>query len=236
MKLLIVILLINSCCFGQTSFYEMPEGTKKIEFEYESKSNFKVTENGIYADSTLLSIELSNYKIKIKRHPIDSAFTTGFIELNALTFEDKKKLASIIYHSNEIIQGVYEFDKEKAKYTVKRDHYETKKAFKILNVANYESFIYKFEINYKKRKKVISYPTVSYTYPFNDVGFQIEYLNTTNGTFKTKANKSLLQNTIFLNKNLNKYITYDIFTNNNFGVQKTMSIYDTITLNSVKYK
>lgn len=184
-----------------------------------------------------MSIELPNYKIKIKKHPTDSTFTTGFIELNALILEDKRKIASIIYHSNEIIKGVYEINKEKAKYSVSRDDNETKKVFKILNIDYSKSFYYKYEINYKKQKKKVFYPSVSYSYSFKDVENEINYVDSKNGLFKKQiGNKLILQNTILINEYLNKNITYDIFSNNNFGVQKTVSIYDTITLNSVTYK
>ena len=105
-----------------------------------------------------------------------------------------------------------------------------------MNIDYKESFYYKYEINYKKQKKEVSYPSKSYTFLFKEALLQIEYLDKTTGFFKTKTNKLLLQNTIILNEDLNKYITYDVFSNNNFGVQKTESIYDTITLKSVTYK
>lgn len=215
----------------------MPKGTKKIEFEYEKKSNFLVTENGVYADSTLLKIEFPYCVIKLKTNPKDSTLLTGFIELNDISKEDKNKLASIVYHSNEIIKGEYKFDKEKAKYSVSRDDNETKKVFKILNIDYPGSFYFKYEINYKKQKKEVFYPNVSYLYPFKDVENEVDYVDNTNGLFKKQiGNKLILQNTILINENLDKKVTYDIFTNNNFGVQKTVSIYDTITLNSVTYK
>jgi hypothetical protein len=233
----ITLLFISISCLGQKLVVFIPQESKKIIFEYERKSNIEVTENGVYADSTVFKIEFPSYITESRINPQDSSQTTRFIKLDELSKEDKKKLGNIIYHSNEIIKGEYLIQKNKAKYKVTRNHPETKKAFKILNLIHPGSFHYKYEVNYKNELKEVFYPLISYVHSFKDVEKSIDYIDSLNGTFDVLINnKILLHNLIHFNKNLNKYITFDIFANTNFGVEKTVSIYETIKLTSVTYQ
>lgn len=233
----IIILFISISCLGQKSFDFISQESKKIIFEYERKSNIDVTENGVYADSILLKIEFPSYSSESRINPKDSSLTTSFIKLAELSKDDKKKLGNIIYHSNEIIKGEYLTQKNKAKYSATRNHPETKKAFKTLKLIHPGSFHYKYEINYKKGLKEVFYPLKSYVDSFKNVEKRINYVDSLNGTYEVLVkNKILLHNLIHLNENLNKYITFDIFANSEFGVEKTVSIYETIKLTSVTYQ
>ncbi|RAR46757.1 hypothetical protein [Flavobacterium lacus] len=232
-----LVLFFNSIFFGQSAFNVMPKEAEKIIFEYERKSNIEVTENGIYADSIVLKIEFPFYKTESKSHPKDSSLVTRFIKLAEFSKDDKEKLGSIIYHSNEITKGEYLEKKNKAKYEVARNHPETKKAFKILNLIYPGSFHYKYEVNYKKGLKEVSYPLTNYVHSFKDVEISIDYIDSLSGTFEVLINnKILLHNSIQLNENLNRYVTFDIFASTKFGVEKTVSIYETIKLTAVTYK
>lgn len=211
----------------------------KIHFSYSQTSNFYLDKKGIYADTSLIQFHFPNLKYELIKARADDSQKTAFIAYKTLSKEDKKKIASIIYHTTQQIDGVFDVNQEKTDYTITRSSKELEQIFHYLNEKFYK-FKYRMIVDYKKKKIDIMYPRVSDRKAFSEVFSTIVFTDPLeiNGsyTFQTEEGKAFT-NEVQLNKELNKRIVPDeFFSNNTFGVKKIISLEYTKKLINYSYE
>lgn len=235
---IVVLVLIFNVGFSQTNFQEEPKTYKKINFVYEEKSNYYIDGRGIFADTLLFRIDFPKLKYRKVKNPNDSTNVCGLVFLRDFKGEDKRKLVSIIYHHNQTYYGTYDVSKNKTTFHVVRDDTNARELFhKYFNQRYYK---FESEIVFDFNKKIVdrNYPLVDYSNNVKDELQEIIYTkDSTSGTFKRIRNNLLFENIVILNEALNKRIMPNtIFSNNDFGVQKIITIHTTTTLKKVSYK
>lgn len=232
----IITLLSFINIFSQATFEEMPEGTKEIHFEYERKSNYYINEKGVYADSLLIMLDFPKVKFENATHPLDSTKITKFIPFKHFDSENRKYLASILYHSNEKSYATYYVSSMITVVYVKRDDEEIKKIFKKYLKTSYNKFEYRTQFDFRNKTVKIDFPRNNYFDSFKSIEKEIYYNSEVEGNFYQEVKEKTFKSMVYMNNKLVKYVTPIIFTNNNFGVEKIVNINDTIELKSVIYK
>lgn len=210
----------------------------KIHFNYRQTSNFDLDEKGIYANPSLIEFHFPNLKYELIKERFDASQKTAFIDYKTLTKENIKKITSIIYHTTQQIEGIYDVNQDKTIYTITRSSKELEQIFQYLNEKFYK-FKYKMIVDYKKKKIEIIYPTVSYKKQGKEVFRTIVFNDAVeiNGSYTFQSEGKVFTNQVQLNKELNKKIVPDeFFSNNNFGVKKIISLEDTKTLINYSYE
>ena len=225
-------------CFSQTSFDSIPENAKEIHFVYEVKSNYYVNESGVFADTLLFQVDFPKLKFSKVTNPNNSAFVCGVVEWKDFNNENKKKLSSILYHTNEKIEGEFNVKKNVTIIRVERNDDLTRAVFKKYLKKSYSHFEYTITINYNNKTIGTRYPSVEYSNEFKNKSKEIVYdMNGLSGTFKEDRNEFEFENKIILNDKLNnKIIPGELFSNNSFGVEKIYTVTKTTELKSVYYK
>lgn len=223
--------------FSQVVYEKMPKEAKEIHFVYEMKSNYVINEEGIFADTLLLKIDYLDLKYTLRKHPKDTTIICGFSTLKNFGSKNKDKLYSILYHSNETINGIHFIPSKKTVFNVVRGDDETKMIIKkYLNQRFYE-FEYRQEFDYVKKTEKLNFPRVNYDRTFAEVSKKIKFKNDpTTGFYEEESKGFLYKNIVFFNNDLSKFITPILFDNNNIGVEKIETVQRTITLKSVTYK
>ena len=238
MKKIFLTVLILACniVFSQTT---LPGTYSKIKFVYEQKSNFFIEDDKVYADTLLLKAEYPKLKFSKVISPSDSTKIIGFLEIKSFNNEDKNILQSNLYHTTHTIEGSYDLKKNKTKLFFTRGNKALNETFKKYFGGNYNAFIFNVVVNYNEKKIHTNYPKTNYTKSFDS---QLKKINFTSddksiGTYTFQTNKGFQTNLVTLDKKYNNKITPDIiFSNNDFGVIKIASLFDTITLISVIYE
>lgn len=235
LKISICLCLWNG--FSQNTFEKTPENFKEIHFVYEVQSNYIVNDEGVFADTLLFKTDFPDLKYTTKKHPKDSTLICGFTTLKELGKENTKKLASIIYHTNETFNAVYNTSKKKTVFNVIRYDEQTRNIFKKHFKESYFKFQYKKEFDFIKKIRKLIYPAVLYNHSFSEISKKIEPANDDliGFFYETKGNV-LFKNIVYFNKDLSKDITPLIFENINFGIEKIETVQKTIKLKSVHYK
>ncbi|WP_447635489.1 hypothetical protein [Flavobacterium microcysteis] len=232
---LFCMILLANMTFAQK---KTPEYTKAY-FVYEKKSNYYIDEKGAYADTLLLKAEFPNLKFSMVKHPVDSAKTIGFIPLDKFSREDKKELASSVYHTTELIEGVHDFKKNITQLTIRRDDANTKEVLNKYLDERYHKFKYKKTIDYNKQKIFIKFPSISHSKKFDTELKTIKFDANSKlwGYYREKHLNLLLDNFVLLKEGLDtKIVPGIIFPNNEFGVEKIATIHETIRLQSVTFE
>lgn len=235
MRKLLLLVFIYNCGFSQA----VPSDYKKIKFVYEEVSRIIINENGVFADTTLLAYDFPKLKYTLVQHPTDSKLMVGFVPLKDFSDVDKKQLAGIIYHSQHHIEGEYNAVKNQTVLNFSRDDKNVRNVFKKYLDNNYNTFRFKYIIDYKSQKIEIIYPTVTYEFTIKEKMKSITFTNSMDldGFFHENTSKGKLVNVVLQNIHLPKFVTSaDIFSNNVHGISKTESIYSTTTLSSVVYE
>lgn len=147
-----IFIFISTNCFSQLLLEKMPEGTKEILFVYETKSNILVNNNEVNADASLLLFEFPDLSKIIDESKVDSLTNITSISLSNFSMEQKKVLASIIYHTNETHECVYNVDKQTITINSSRNDNDTKLLLKNILNQNYLYFNYKSKINFEKKQ------------------------------------------------------------------------------------
>lgn len=223
LSILMLVLFFNSS-FSQTNFPEEPKEYKKINFVYEQKSNYYIDDRGVFADTLLFKVDFPNIKYRKVINPNDSINVCGLVLLRDFKGEDRRHFCGIIYHTNQTYYGTYDASKNLTTFNIVRNDTKTRDIF-----GKYFSERYsKFEMNLY----------FDYSEMVPDDFHKIIYTkDKTAGTFKKIWNNILFENIVILNPSLNKKITTNtFFSNNDFGVQKIITIHDTMTLIKVAYK
>ena len=233
----IVVCLTFCNCFSQVVFEKMPANAKEIHFVYETKSNYLVNDEGIFADTLLLKIDFPTLKYILRKNPEDSSIVYGFSTWKGFGGKNKDKLYAILYHSNETINGMHFIPSNKTVFNVVRGDDETKMIFKKYLKQRFLDFEYREEFDFVKKTEKIRFPRVSYDRTFAEISKKIQFKNEPTIGFYEEENKGFLyKNIVFFNNNLSKFITPVLFDNNNVGVQKIETVHRTIILKSVYYK
>lgn len=234
MKLHLALSLFIVNAWAVAQIQDRPADFKKIKFVYETTSNYKIENQRVYADTTLLKVDFP--KLKWSKSPkLDGSFEY-YLPLTRLNTEQLDKLKSILYHENQTYMGEYDKVKDKTIFQVVRGDKATKEIFKEVFKDSYENFKYMIEINYKKGTYDVYYPRVSYNRSVAEHSFKIEYKNDTIGVFVINTVKNVYKNLVMLNKNLDAKIMPDeLFSNATCGVAIVKSLRSTTVLKSVEY-
>ena len=230
------LILFCNIVFSQTV---LSETYSKIKFVYEQKSNFFIENDQLFADTLLLKMEFPNLKFSKISSPLEPTKITGFVTVKSLSFEDNKKLGSILYHSTHTIEGTYDKTKHKTTLFFNRGNTVLNVIFKKHFKGPHPPFSFNVVVDYNKKKIFTNYPSVNYVEAFESQLKNINFLNDekTIGVYTFENKVGFYSNEITLNKKYNNKITpHIIFSNNDFAVDKTTSLLDTITLTSVTYE
>jgi len=232
--LLLYCVFVTFKMFSQIE--EKPINYKKINFVYETTSNYFIDEDGIYADSLLIKLDFPEIKFTTVNKLIENENYNSFIPLKNLNESNSKKLSSILYHTNQKFIGEYDVEKNETNFRVERNDELTKKIFKDILKTPYSNFFYKIVIKYSKDKIYLKYPSVNYTFTINEKAKNIIMENQLIGRYKEVVNNLEFSNVVLLNINLDsKIMPEDIFINNNYGVEVIKKLNETTILKSVKY-
>ena len=232
--LILCCLLVSFEMFSQIE--EKPINYKKINFVYETKSNYFIDKDGIYADSLLIKLDFPEIKFTTVNKLIENENYNSFIPLKKLKQSNIEKLCSILYHTNQKFIGEYDVGKNETNYRVERNDELTKKIFKNILNERYSNFFYKKIIKFSKDKIHLNYPNVNYTFTITEKANNIIMENHVIGKYKELVNNLEFSNVVLLNINLDsKIMPDDFFTNNNYGVEVIKKLNATTILKSVKY-
>lgn len=222
--LLLVVTLITSLSFSQESL----KNHKKIYFEYKIRSTIEYRDNGFYIDSLILKWDYPDLvyeKVQIN----NKAF--GFVKIENISDENKKKLLSEIGHTNH--NEKYKFNIKKQKYTKDNHFYcdgNLKKTYEALNSHCSETrgvTSYSFDVYFNK-KEVDYYGLEKFK--------SIEWVNSNFGFFTQGGTDIVFKNLVEFDNSLPKYITPTVFfENNEFGIKKIYSTYYTTELISYRF-
>jgi hypothetical protein len=232
-----VFFLTFNKCFSQVLFEKTPANAKEIHFVYETKSNYLVNDDGVFADTLLLNIDFPNLKYILRKNPKDTSVVCGFSTLKDFGGKNKDKLYSILYHSNETINGIHFIPSKKTVFKVVRGDDETKMVFKKYLKQRFYNFEYREEFDFVKKTGKINFPRVNYDRTFAEISKKIKFNNDPSiGFYEEESKGFLFKNIVFFNNDLSKFISPILFDNNIVGVEKIETVQRTITLKSVTYK
>jgi hypothetical protein len=235
-KLLLGVLLIGNFVFSQSG-----ESIKfsKINFTYEQKSNYHINNDGVYADTLLFSFDYPKLKYNTRINPTDSTKTVGFLAFKDFSNEDKRKLVSSLYHNTQNIDGTYDANNNITKLIILRNDTILKNIFKKYFKEKYRKFAYSVLINYDKKYIKTRYPKIHYNKKFATELRNIIFFDDdkNSGMYSYKTIDYTFSNLVTLNKNYdNKVVPDEVFSNNEFSVQKITTINRTTNLKFVSYE
>ena len=231
-----VLILFQTIVFSQTA---VSETYSKIHFVYEQKPNFFIENNKLYADTLLFRISFPELKFSKEISPIDSTKTIGFIAIENLSKTDKKSLNGFLYHTAFMIQGIYDVKRNETKLFYTNPTKPFREIYKKYLGANFPNVNYNVVIDYKNREIYKNYFYLNKVAP---LGSQLIALTFTNedksiGTYTFQTKNGSQTNVVAINNKHNKKITSDeVFSNNDFAIEKIISLYDITTLMSVVYE
>lgn len=231
-----ILILVCNIVFSQTV---TPETYSKIKFVYEQKSNFIIENDNLYADTLLFRITFPKLKFSKGISPIDSTKTIGFIAMKNLSKEDKRTLGSSLYHSTHTIIGTYDVKKEKTKLLYRRGSSAMTEIFKKYFLGPSSPFAFDVIIDYKNDAIYRNYPSVNYSSSMKSKLKKILFAGKDKSigtyTFQTKTGSQT--NVVAINNKHSKKITSDeVFSNNDYAIEKIVTLYDTTKLLSVVYE
>jgi hypothetical protein len=232
-----VLILVCNIALSQAV---IPETYSKIKFVYEQQSNFLIENGNLYADTLLFRISFPKLKFSTVISPIDSTKTIGFIAMKNLNKEDKRTLGSSLYHTTHIITGIYDVKKNKTKLLFRRGSPALTEIFKKYFGGDSSPFVFDVIIDYKNDAIYTNYPSVNYSSSIKSKLKKIIFASTDKSvgtcTFLTHRN-DFQTDVVTLNNKYSKKITSDeVFSNNDYAIDKIVSLYDTTTLLSVIYE
>jgi hypothetical protein len=238
MKTIFISMLFLYCniVFPQTA---SPENYSKIKFVYEQTSNFYIENDQLFADTLLLKMEFPKIKFSKTLSPLDSTKTIGLVNIKTLRGDDNRKLGNILYHSTHIIEGTYDKIEQKTTLYYERVNSASNEILRSYFKDNYPPFSFNVIVDYLKNKIYTNYPSVNYEETFESKMNKITFLNEekTVGFYSFENKKGFNTEEIVLNKKYSNKITPPIiFSNNDFAVDKIISLRDTIKLISVTYE
>ncbi len=232
-----MLILVCNIVFSQTG---TPETYLKINFVYEQKSNFIIENDNLYADTLLIRITFPKLKLSKVISKVDSTKTIGYIAMKNLSKEDKRTLGSSLYHSTHTIKGTYDVKKNKTKLLYRRGSPAMTEIFKKYFLGPSSPFAFDVIIDYKNDAIYTNYPSVNYSSSLKSKLKKILFAGTdkTIGTCTFLTNRNDFQtDVVTLNNKHNKKITSDeVFSNNDYAIDKIVTLYDTTTLLSVVYE
>ena len=221
----IIFFLTFNKCYPQVFFEKMPANAKEIHFVYETKSNYLVNDDGIFADTLLLKIDFPKLKYILKKNPIDSSVVCGFSTLKDFGRDNRYKLFTILYHSNETINGIHFIPSKKTVFKVVRGDDETKMIFKKYLKQRFYDFEYREEFDFVKKTEKIEFPRINYNRTFAEISKNIKFKNDPIiGFYEEESIGILYKNIVFFNNDLSKFISPILFDNNTIGVEKIETV------------
>ena len=231
-----ILILVGNIASSQKS---IPETYSKIKFVYEQKSNFFTVDNKVYADTLLLKVEFPKTKFTKVVSPQDSLKIIGSVKIKSLSKEEIKRLESQLYHNTHLIQGIHNLKTNKTTLFFKRGSGELIKTYRENFGHNFTPFAYKIIIDYNKKTINTNYPKVNYSKSFQSELKKIDFVDAEKeiGSCSYQTANGIMTDIVNFNKLYNIKVATDmIFSNNDYGVEKIVSFFDTTTLTSVTYE
>lgn len=215
--LLILLTFISALAFSQ----EEVKNYKKIYFEYKIRSTIEYKDNGLYIDSLILKWDypdLVHEKVQFNNK------SYGFVKIENIPKKTKKLILSKIFHNN--INIIYKFNIKTQVYTKEFFYHcddKTKNIYEALNSNCSEN-----------NKIIMDMPKLE---SFGDNMFNItEWIEPNFGFYIASYKEMLFKNLVEFDKSLPKFITPSVhFNNNQYGVKKIYSIYNTTELINYRY-
>ena len=232
----ILALLSFAICFSQTIFEKAPENAKEIHFVYEKKSKYMLSNDGVYGDSIAFAIDFPTVKVTLRNHPSDTTKKSYFAFYKHINNDQERKLASLLYHTNEVYKGIYYIPSKVTVFYVTRYDEEIKNAFNKYLSKQYFKFEYRQEFNYNARIEKRDFPNVSYKAKFEEIEKKLIFVNDDYAEYSENVQNVLYKNLLKKNSNLSKYVTPFVFENLESGVEEIENINYIINLTSVTYK
>jgi hypothetical protein len=228
--------------FSFTLFYQSPKKTQKIHFVYHIKSNCELYEDGMYADTLLLKQgSLKSLPFQLKKHPKDASKIVGFVEYKNLTKNQKSTIVGIFEHNNIKLDCYYNPKKDQTIVYTNRYENDNDRLLlkKYLNKTYTPSLNNKAYVDYKTNQRSYMNSPISSTLEFDPRKMTIEWFDDTKtaGQFKISNGKFTFTDLIVANPDIDKHITPTyLFSNCEYGIQKVVSIFQTMELISYEYK
>lgn len=235
----ISLLFFFLTCFSQDNFQSEPKEFKKIHFVFEGKSNYFINDNGVYADTLLISFDFPNLKYSKVNSPIEANGVCGFLPFTAFSnISDKKKLVGGLYHSNQTYECTYYVNKNKTKIKIIRDNNEVREKVKKYFNEYFQRFTMDKTIDYKKETENTITTTSQGTDRF-EPKYKVTYFDNERltGSYKSKNSYYEMTSIVVFNKKLNpKIVPGILFHNVEFGAEKITTLFSTYELKSVTYE
>lgn len=238
MRYSLLLLFINSFLFAQIE--ETPQKFSKIKFIYQSTTNYKFTDEGVYADTILIKKDFTDIDFKKVVSTDNPKLIVGFIAKGDLKKHHLSKLENILIHNNSTSEFIYDLKKNTIinKTSLAKDE-KTQAIFKDFfneKIDGIDCLETKIEISKDSTIKYLkrNIKTV-FDYTNRVINWMPNYTN--KGTFDNEEGDFIIKYVISVNPKLNKFINPLFpFSNCEFGIEKIQSIPTTITLISVSYK
>ncbi len=208
----------------------------KFIFSYDQKSNYTIDDDGVHADTLLFMIDFPELKFTKKAN---GDAVVGFVSWTDFTPGHKKRLASIIYHQNQIWQGEHDIAKNITTIDVVRWNETLRSQFRKYFGGGYSRFKYRIVIDYNKRELLHDFPSVDYRFAFSEKSKRVAFFDESkkSGKYSLVHGRVNYENIVDFDESIDKKITpAELFTNSESGVKEIRSVNQTFTLTSYQYQ
>ena len=237
-----VLLLLFFCIHNLTiaQIQNQPPTFSKINFTYQKKSNFILTDTGFYADTLLIKKYFPEIVFPQDDKNQQLSKLTGFIPFKELSIKNKQKLIQLLSHDNVFIKGVYDVKKNKVKLFKYHEFFELENnESKIIRNAR-SPHLYKITFNYKKNDTEVKVNSINGRIIKNVANNIIEWKNKEQGIgihSKKEIDKKEYKWIYEFGMDLPKYVNpYSIFANSEYGVKNIDALEHHYRLLSVSYE
>jgi hypothetical protein len=128
-----------------------PKSYQKIKFVYQKKSNFKLDENGLYADTTQLKVLFP--EVEYEKINSNTGNIIGFVPHSKLNRLHQKTIAKKMTENNTVIFGLVDLKKNNVLFSIDHSSPETDMAYQLfklpqnkLNSSLYYTYKKKFTL------------------------------------------------------------------------------------------
>jgi len=211
----------------------------RIRFSYERHTNIYIDEEGVFADTLFFKFNLAGIDFILRPDPLHPGKTVGFKSLESLEADEKRFIAGLMYHTNESLVAVFDGRKNVTTISVSRTSRGQEVFYKNLKQAFPGRFKYTITIDYNRG-------TIEYDFPQTSRGkdgqadtYAITYTSDdqTKGNYTKNYDGFRVVNLVELDPALDpKIVATDVFSNNAFGMRKTVSVDDILELTSFTYQ
>lgn len=214
-----------------------PKSYQKIKFVYQKKSNFKLDEKGLYADT--LQFKEMFPTIQFEKITTESGTVIGFAPLSNLNILDKKTIAKKMTQNNTVIFGLVDIKKNKILFSVDHSSPDTDVAYQLFNLPQ-DKLNSTYYYSYKKNFSVLEMTSNATTQLKSIKNNKIAWQNNeqTIGHFDTSvALENNQLNVVVFQKELPRLVSpIPLFENANHGIKSIYAMEYHYELISVSYE